>query len=115
MPTSFLQCLSVVSITSSLHSAEEPTGTGTLSEPRGQRASLSHCPPVQRTGEAILCTGLNLPASEPWFPKQRWPSSAEVMEGAKDSAQVFVAINQWQSWPSFQRTVRGLRLLSDPI
>lgn len=114
-PEASSQCPSVVGITSSPHSAEEPTGTGTLSEPRGQRTSLSPCLPVQRTGEAILGAGLNLPASEAWFPKQRWPSSAEVMGGAKDGAQVFVAINQWQSWPFFQRTVRGLRLLSDPI
>lgn len=86
MPTSFLQCLSVVSITASLHS-----GTGTLSELRGQWALLSHCPAVQWTGEAILYTGLNLPASEPWFPKRRWPSSAEAMGGTKNIAQVFAA------------------------
>lgn len=80
-PQASSQCLSVVGITSSPHSAEEPTGTEILSEPRGQRTSLSVCPPVQRTGKAILGAGLNLPASEPWFPKQRWPSSAEVMGG----------------------------------
>lgn len=58
---------------------------------QGQGLASSHCPAVQWTGEAILCTGLNLPASEPWFPKQRWPSSAEAMGGTKNSAQVFAA------------------------